>query len=144
MISKAMSLAAAFAVAVSLPRCGDTRSEDPEAQPAPGVTRFAEGEFDQLPRYPRSDPASDRTEKADSTARSFKVRNASPQQILDFYASRLEGWRPLEAPREIGKSTYRGVWTKEDRRLTVSAAPAPGFAEPDEVVSQYSITLGPD
>lgn len=142
MTSKGTSLAAALFVAVSLAACGDDRSKGPETQPAPDVTRFVEGEFDQLPRYPRSDAVGDRNEKDGVTARTFKARNATPQQVLEFYASQLKGWHQVEAPREIGSAAYRGVWTKDGRRLTVSATPAPGVSESDEVVSQYSLSLG--
>ncbi len=76
----------------------------------------------------------------------FRVENASPEQIVDFYAGNLPGWDQVEAPHALGAGSYRGAWRTEGRNLTVSAVSAPTMAGGDngaDVVSQYSLTLGP-
>lgn len=136
-------LAATLAIGLAAAACGGRGAPGPEAQPGPDVTTFVEGEFDQLPRYPRSEPAGNRSEKAGTTAQTFRVENATAEQILDFYAGNLNGWEQVEAPHRVGSGSYRGVWQRGDRRLTVSAARAPTAGDEKEVVSQFSLSLGP-
>jgi len=112
-------------------------------QPAPDVTYFTEGDFEGLPRYPRSEVVSDRTEKDGFVTRSFAVRNAQPRQVLEWYADRLDGWPMTEPIHKVGATDYRAAWLKEGRRLQVSAAPAPGTEAGDPAV-QYSLVLGPE
>lgn len=127
--------------------CG-SRDPDPVAQPAPGVTTFEEGRFDNLPQYPRSEPLGPRHEKDGVVARSFKVQGASPDQILNFYRDALkERWRMVTGVEKLGVGTLRADWTNDEYRLRVSATRESELDEPDDaatsVVAQYSFTLNP-
>lgn len=125
--------------------CGSGGSDPGDAQPVPGGATFGPGKFDELPRYPRSEEAGTRTEKDGTVAQSFFARDAVPEQVLDFYVQRLDGWTVVEAPAKTGTTSYRGIWSRDDWKLVVSAAPAPGAEDPDapspETVTQYSLTL---
>lgn len=137
-------VAASGVFAAVLAGCGD--GDRPEAQPAPDVTRFVEGSFEDVPLFPRSEPVSQRHEKNDTTAQSYKARNTTAEQVLRFYDERLPGWQQLGPVEKVGATAYRGEWVRGGRRLLVSAAPAPGLGESDEIeapVVQYSLTLGP-
>lgn len=128
--------------ALVLTGCGD--GDPPEAQPAPGVTRFVEGAFEDIPLFPRTEPVGARHEKNDTTARTYKARNATAEQVLRFYDERLPGWHQVGPVEKVGATAYRGEWMRDGRRLLVSAAPAPGLAASDEIdapVAQYSLTL---
>ncbi len=136
-------LAVALSVpALVVPACGG--DGPPEAQPAPEVTRFAEGAFEDIPLFPRSESVGARNEKSNTTARSFKARNATPEQVLGFYDQRLAGWQVVSPVDKVGATAYRGEWTKDGRRLLVSATPAPGLGASDEIeapVTQYSLSI---
>ncbi len=121
--------------------CGDDRRG--ATQPAPDVSVFTHGDFEGLPRYPRSETVSGRSEKAGFVTRSFTVRNARPRQVLEWYARQLEPWPMTEAIHKVGATDYRAAWLKEGRRLQVSAGPAPGTEGGDPAV-QYSLVLGPE
>lgn len=142
-VAPRLTVPLAVALTLVLAACGSERVRGPEAQPGPGVTSIVEGQFDKLPHYPRSNPVNERTEEDGVTVQTFQVENANAEQILDFYARSLPGWDQVEAPHQVGVGTYRGVWQRGDRRLTVSAGRAPTLAEGDAVVSQYSLRLGP-
>ena len=125
-------------------------AEEPEAQPAPGVTRFTEdGIFDTIPTYPRSDPLGPRREVRDATVRTWSVRNATPEQVLRFYADALvaDEWDEMEAPHAVNKS-WRGSWRRQGATLQVSAGPAPTVEQPEpaspDPIAQYSLTLRPE
>ncbi|MFP5316708.1 MAG: hypothetical protein ACLGI2_00245 [Acidimicrobiia bacterium] len=141
---KILALVIAFGVVATGCGGGD---DNPEAQPAPDVTVFRGGVFDQLPRYPRSVDLATPTETAGVVAQTFSVRNASPREILDFYASRLDRWRVVEPVHQVGDDAFRGSWTRDGRRLQVSAGRAPAIdVEPPTVeppIAQYSLQLGP-
>ena len=127
--------------------CGADGGEAPEAQPAPEVTVFRNGAFDQLPRYPRSDEFAPATETAAVVSQTFSVRNATPQQILDFYRSTLERWTVVEPVQQVGPDALRASWRRDGRQLQVSASRAPSVdvtaptVEPP--MSQYSLQIGP-
>lgn len=118
------------------------------AQPAPDVTTFEQGVFDEIPRYPRSEPLGPRSEKDGVVAQSFEARDASPAQVLDFFQQRLESWDLISQPAPIGEGTYRGQWARAKWILTISSTPAPTL-EPDSepaqgtLLSQYSLSLSP-
>ncbi len=126
--------------AVLLVACGPGGS--PQAQPSPDATVFRGGDFDQLPRYPRSETLNQPTEKAGIVVQTFSVPNAAPQTILQYYADRLDGWQVIEAVRAVGPDAYRGAWVKGDRQLLVSGGLAPTLSQ-DRPVAQYSLELGP-
>lgn len=115
-------------------------------QPAPNVTTFEVGRFDDLPLPPRSDPLGARTDAGGVVARSYRVTGTSPQLVLDFYVSELRdrGWVPGQPVEMIGSGTFRGTWTKDGNELTVSSTNAPTIGQDDgsaQVDSQYSLSL---
>ena len=137
---------AVFALTVAT-GCGHGGAPSPKAQPAPDVTTFEVGRFDDLPLFPRTEPLGPRNEKAGVIARSFEARGTTPQQVLDFYQHSLgDGWTILHAPGKIGVGTYRGDWTNGTRQLRVSATEEPEL-DPNnaskDVMVQYSLTLSP-
>ena len=127
--------------------CG-TGDRRPAAQPAPEVTTFEEGRFDDLPLFFRSDPLGPRSEKDGVVTRSYKARGASPEQVLEFYRDALDYRWEMETPIEkLGAGTFRADWANGKYRLRVSATRAAALDSPDDgsntVVSQYSLTLRP-
>ena len=134
-------------LAVVLAGCGP-RDADPAAQPAPGVTTFEDGRFDNLPQYPRSEPLGPRTEKRGVVARSYKVPGASPEQVLDFYRETLPArWSMVSPVEKLGVGTFRADWVGEEYRLRVTATREGDVLSQDDasktVVAQYSLTLNP-
>ncbi len=122
------------------------RGGDPEAQPAPEVTTFEHGRFDDLPRFPRSDPVGPRNETDGVVTRSYRARGTSPEQVLEFYEQALEQrWDMVTPIEQLGIGTFRAEWVTEDYRLLVSATRESTLDPPDDaanpVVSQYSLTL---
>ena len=105
------------------------------------------GDFADVPLHPRSDPIGTRTEEAGTVTRSYEVRGASPDLVLDFYARTLpsRGWEVVEEPHESGTSTVVGKWLRDGKTLRITANAAPslgGDTTPTEsVASQYSLLL---
>lgn len=132
---RALALTLAFLAAA----CGDDDVRD--TQPSTDDPAFTDGAFDELPRHPRSDEVGSRTEKDGVVAQSFEARNATPQQILEWYTERLEGWSMIGTVEAVGEQAVRGRWTRGDDELTISATSAPTLAENGEAVSQYSLSL---
>lgn len=127
--------------------CGD--DEQPEAQPAPDVTAFTTGDFGELPRPPRSEPAGERSERNGVVARSFFVRNMTPEEVLAFYRDTFgaNDIQVISPPEPFGPDNWRGTWLVDDRELLVSATPAP-TAEGEKVdgsdlSTQFSLELSP-
>lgn len=122
--------------------CGDASSGSSEAQPAPGVTSFAPGGFDELPRYPRSTSTGPRSEKAGVVTRTFAVRNATPEKITRWFNQSLEarGWDVARPPAPVGEN-WRGAWERDGEKVEVAAGPAPAASrdDRDELVTQYSV-----
>lgn len=146
--------AAALALALVAAGCGDDddgqadaqQEAQPEAQPAPDVTTFEEGDFDDLPLPPRYTEISERVEEDGVVSQSFEVRNMTPQELIDWYAEALDEFEVLEAPEEIGVETYRGQWDLDGRELTVAAQGAETLEDnpsAPEVVTQLSLSLAP-
>lgn len=138
---------AAVLLSLVLAGCGP-RDPDPVAQPVPDVTTFEQGRFDNLPLYPRSEPLSPKTEEDGVVARSFKVRGASPDQIMTFYRDALkERWRMVTDIEKLGVGTLRADWTDDEFRLRVSATREGEIDDPDDAarsaVAQYSLSLNP-
>lgn len=133
--------------AVILAGCG-AGTDDPVAQPAPEVTTFEEGRFDDLPQFPRSEPLGPRHEKDGVVARSYKAPGASPDQVLDFYRDALqERWNMVAAVEKLGAGTLRADWTDDEYLLRVSATREGELDSADDgsetAVAQYSLTLHP-
>jgi hypothetical protein len=125
-------------------------TDEPEAQPAPDLTRFTDnGTFDAIPRYPRSEPASPRREIEDAIVRTWAVRNTTPEAVLEFYRTTLpgQGWDQVQPPIQVNRS-WRGSWLRDEGTLEVSAGPAPTIdddaADAADPSVQYSLTLRPD
>ena len=128
--------------------CSGDTDERASDQPVTVGTEFGYGSFDELPRYSRSEPLGTRTEKAGAVSQSFKAEGATPTQVLDFYALRLQatGWNVVEPVHELGGGTVRGRWAGPRWILTVSASPAPTLTAPEGAIqaySQYSLSLRP-
>ena len=138
---------AAVALSATLGACGGDAGDDEEAQPVPGATVFAEGGFDELPRYPGAEAAGEPTTRDDVTSQSFTIAATTPEQVMDHYEAELEqaGWTAVDAPaRQGAESTYRGRWRQGERELVVSATEFSGFDEPGGTrTTQYSLSLGP-
>lgn len=133
------------ALAVVLVGCGDDGGAGgPEAQPAPDVTTFQEGDFSGIPLPPRAEEAGERSERDGVVVQSFFVRDKTPREVLDFYATHfdLQGVTPTMTPQEFGNDAWRGSWQLEGRELLVSATSAPSAGGGD-VVTQMSLELSP-
>ncbi len=114
------------------------------AQPAPDVTTFEQGRFDDLPLFPRSDPVGPRSEKEGVVTRSFVAKGATPEQVMQFYEGRLKGWQQVEPSHLVGTSTHRAKWALDNWFLEVSAsAYASSIDDPLEAQVQYSLVLSP-
>ncbi len=136
----AKRLVMALLVAMALGGCG-TREEREGTQPAPGVTTFEQGRFDDLPLAPRSDPIGPRSEKDGVVSRSFTAKGTTPEQVLRFYEQNLAGWTQVEPVHEVGTSSYRGSWLRDEWLLEVSAGRAPALDDRLEAQAQYSLVL---
>ncbi len=140
-----LPVAALLVVVLTGCRTGDP---DPVAQPAPDVTTFEHGRFDDLPQFPRSQPLSARSEERGVIARSYKATGASPHQVLEFYRDALgERWRMVTGIEKLGVGTLRADWVGEDYRLRVSATTESELDSRNDAsqtfVTQYSLTLHP-
>lgn len=135
----------------ALVSCG---SDDggPDAQPAPEDPGFAEGLFDQLPHPPGSEPVGPKAEEQGVNARSYKVDNATPLEVMEFYEDALaDDWREIEEVHELGESenaAYRGKWQRDEWVLVVTASEAPTVSgtetgEARNPTVQYSLSLEP-
>lgn len=135
-------------LAPSLLGCGGD-SAPPEAQPAPDVTTFEAGRFDDLPLHPRSDPVGPRTETDGVITRSFTTRGATAGEVVAFYADVLpdRGWTAVDAVEETGPNARQGDWSTDGWSLRVSATDAEGLdfggESSTEVTTQYSLVLTP-
>ena len=129
--------------------CGDDgdAADGPAAQPAPAVTTFGEGDFDDLPLPPRSTPVGERAEEDGVVSRSYEVRNTQPEALLSFYRDALAEHPVVEEPEEIGVGTHRGRWDLDGRQLTVVAQSAETLDDnpgAPEALTQLSLSLGAD
>lgn len=110
--------------------------------PAPGITAFTAGDFDavELPRG--ADEASEKTERDGVLSQSFFAEATSPEQIMDFFERSLpgDGWEVAEPVTARGTDSLAGAWTKDGRRLEVSAVLAQGV---EDERTQYSLVLLP-
>lgn len=119
------------------------------SQPAPGTETFEQGLFDEIPHFPRSEPLGPRSEESDVVAQSFRARDATPEQVMEYYRASLDDWDVVTPPRPPGENpdTLRGKWSRDQWILIISASPAPAVGEPPEAArveySQYSLSLEP-
>ncbi len=113
-------------------------------QPAPNVTTFEQGRFDDLPQFPRSDPLGSRSEKDGVVSRSFVAKGATAEQVMRFYERSLQGWQQLEPSHPVGTSTHRATWARGNWLLEVSTSSyASSVEDPMEAQVQYSLVLIP-
>jgi hypothetical protein len=141
---RARAAAVAVAALGLLAACGDDTSggdDLPEAQPAPDVSTFTEGGFDDLPIPPRGDPIGERSEKDDVVAQSFGVRDLPPVAVLEFYDEVLTDWEKLDV-EDVG-TAGRADYRRDGRALRVTAQPAPAVGDGDPI-TQLSLQLGPE
>lgn len=126
--------------------CGGDGEEQPATQPAPGVTTFEQGRFDDLPLLPDSERFGPRSEKDGVVAQTYRTDGVTPQEVVDHFERELppSGWRMAE-PVHRSDTGSRGDWVTDDWRLEVSAAPVPDRRDPSspEEVVQYSLVLRP-
>lgn len=133
---------AAVTLALFAAGCGGNAGDGEETQPLPDASVFAEGDFDDLPRYPGAEASSEPAIEGDVTSRSFTTSAASPDRVVDFYADELEaaGWTAVDAPTQIGADeTYRGRWRRDQQELVVSATLAQ-FVEEADATTQFSLS----
>lgn len=137
-------LAAVVLVLLVAAGCGGDEQR-PSTQPAPDETTFQRGDFEDLPRYPRSEPLGERTEKDGAVARSFEATGATPEAVVEWYRDNLARWQLDQPPAPIGERTYRGRWSRDAFFLVVSATAAPTLSNDDgsTVSTQYSLSLEP-
>lgn len=126
--------------------CG-SGTESTETQPAPDVTTFQEGDFEELPLYPDSEPIGSRTETDGVVARSYEVRDVTVEMVIEFYDTRLqaEGWQRAE-PVLRENTEHRADFVNDTYRLELSAQPIRAPEDPpptDLYVVQYSLVLHP-
>lgn len=113
-------------------------------QPAPDVTTFEQGRFDDLPLPAEAEPVGRRSEKEGIVTRSYQVQDLLPVDIIDFYEEALEGqgWT-LVGIEDFSQGT-RGDWAIEGYTLRVSANEAPGLDAPgSQPGTQLSLVLSP-
>jgi hypothetical protein len=130
-------------VVVALAGCGGRSQEREGTQPAPAVTTFEEGSFDDLPLFPRSDPIGPRTEKEGVIARSYTARGTTPERLLQFYEDKLPGWRQMEPVRKFGTSSYRAKWARDNWFLEISSGASPALDDAGDAQIHYSLVLSP-
>jgi hypothetical protein len=128
--------------------CGSASDEG--TQPRTDVSTFEQGDFDDIPLLPTSEPLSPPNEEDGTVARSYVVRDTAPSEVLDFYVEQLAEAELVAEPVEIGVNTFRGRWQLDQGRiLTVSATAANNldtpadFSEGIETFTQYSLSLSP-
>ncbi len=126
---------------------GACSPSDEGTQPAPAVTTFGQGDFENLPLPPRSEPLGERSEEDGVVARSYAVRDTSPERVLAFYSQQLPAPAVVEPPHDIGAGTFRGRWLLDGRELTVSATvddtleAIARFGDDAGVITQFSLSL---
>lgn len=145
---KGILMVSGVVVALLVGACGDDSDDPPAAQPAPNVTTFEPGRFDDVPLFPRSDPLGPRSDEGGVVARSYRATGTTAEQVLEYYRTSLDPkWRLQNPIENIGVGTYRGDWVSDTYRLRVSATDAPTVSGEGDasrnVAAQYSLTLTP-
>lgn len=144
---RATTLCLLGALALAASACTDPESEE-GTQAAPDITTFEQGVFDDVPRFPRSEPLGARSEKAGVVAQSFRALGTTPRSVLDYYARSLPGWEQIEPITQAGTADFRARWARDGWTLLVTAAPAPATSDGNQAdvpdpKTQYSLTVSP-
>lgn len=144
---RAASLTLLFAVALVTAACGGTDSDE-GTQPAPAVTTFEQGVFDDIPLFPRSEPLGPRHEEDGVVAQSFRAYGTTPRGVLEHYVGSLPAWDLVEPVTPTGTTTYRARWVRDGWSLLITSGPAPATsdgnqADVPEPHTQYSLTVSP-
>jgi hypothetical protein len=146
MVNRGRSLATGILCVMVLSACGSA-DEREGTQPAPGVTTFEQGRFDDLPLLPDSDPLGPRHEQDGIVTRSYRTTGVTPEGVIDFYDRELSaaGWRMVE-PEFREDTESRADWVVDEWRLEVSATQIDDRqnASSDRFTVQYSLVLRPD
>jgi hypothetical protein len=102
---------------------------------ASGATPLS-GAFADIREYPSSHSFGPQHVSGGVTTRSFGTDDATPTEVLQWYAAHLPGWTVVTPPTRRGSSDEFGKWSRSGRWLQVSSAPAPAAGG-----SQYSIVV---
>lgn len=133
----------AMALVALVAGCGDDGEDSAREAPAPGTGNAA---FDDLPRYPRSDPFGPLSESEGVLARTYRTTGATPDAVLEFYADALpeRGWTPVE-PVNREDTRRRADYVNGSNRLELSARAVDDRTEPDSngAIVQYSLVVRP-
>ena len=138
-------MVSAAVLLVAVTSCGDDSATQPESGggvPAPDVSSFTSGRFEDV-RLPRgATEISERTERDGAIAQSFTLTATSPENAMDFFSRTLpeDGWTVLDEPAASGTDSIAGSWSRDGRRLDVSALLAQGV---DDERTQFSLVLLP-
>jgi hypothetical protein len=139
-----------FTAVVTVVALGACTPSDEGTQPSPDVTTFEQGDFSDIPLHPRSEALTPPNEEGGTVARSYAVRNTTPEAVLNFYEEQLAEFDIVEEPGSIGTNTFRGSWQlNQGRVLIVSATPVSsnldgsGELVDTEALTQYSLSLSP-
>ncbi len=121
---------------------GTSAASDGGAIPAPEITGFTDGDFDAIELPRGAEEASEKTVRDDVTSQSFFASATSPEQIMEFFASSLEGdgWTVAEPVSSRGTDSFAGAWTRDGHRLEISALLAQGV---ENERTQFSVVLLP-
>lgn len=146
MPSQPTKLFAAVVTVFALSACAPS---DEGTQPSPDVTTFEQGDFGDIPLHPRSEALSPPNEEGDNVARSYVVRNTTPEEVLNFYEVQLAEFDIVEEPDSIGTNTFRGSWQLDQERVLIVSATlssnldGSGELVDSEALTQYSLSLSP-
>lgn len=114
------------------------------AQPAPSVSAFVAGDFDQLPKPPTARPLGNRADDNGVYTQSFAVRNTTLDAVFAFYNRALPGAVVTRPVADVAADTQRGQWRlPSGQLLTVTASKvhaSPGTTLP-AAASQYDVQL---
>ena len=138
-----------FAAVVTAVALGACTPSDEGTQPSPDVTTFEQGDFGDIPLHPRSEALSPPNEEGGNVARSYVVRNTTPEEVLNFYEVQLAEFDIVEEPGSIGTNTFRGSWQLNQGRVLIVSATlssnldGTGELVDTEALTQYSLSLSP-
>ena len=137
------AMASTLLVGALVAACEDGDGDE-GTQPAPGVSSFEQGRFDDLPLPTEAEPVGLRSEQEGIVTRSYEVPDMLPADVIEFYEQALDeqGWtvRQIE---ELPQGV-RGDWEIEGYDLRVSANEAPGLDAPgSQPGTQLSLVLSP-
>ncbi len=115
-------------------------NDSQDAQPNPAGSDFVSGGFDDLPRYPDSEPIGTRSEDGDVVTQSFKVTGASQEMIVSFYEEELTDWEAT-GPEQAGEALRAEFLAEDGTLLELSAVVlSQGGIDVTQTI-QYSLVL---